>query len=867
MRATTLSANARAPYTSTAMRTLPEPFRAWFARRGWEPRPHQLAMLEEARAGRSALLIAPTGGGKTLAGFLPSLVALQEAPHAGLHTLYISPLKALAVDIARNLEAPIAGMGLAVTLATRTGDTPANRRARLREAPPHILLTTPESLVLLLSQEGAEAMFAGLEAVVVDELHALVGTKRGDQLALCLSRLNRLAPGHRRIGLSATVRHPQALRAFLSKTAEAEAVSLVQAAGGAAPVLELQLPAGRLPWGGHMGLAAAPEILARIRAARVTIVFVNTRAQAELIFQALWRLNEEALPIALHHGSLTVEQRRKVEAAMAEGRLRAVIATSSLDLGIDWGDVDQVIQLGAPKGVSRLLQRVGRANHRMEEASRAALVPANRFEVLECIAASEAVAAGELDGEAPRPGGLDVLAQHILAMACFGPFRPEELYAEVRRAAPYAALTERDFTDTLRFVEDGGYALSSYERWRRLFRDAEGRMHVRGPQVARQLRMNLGTIVETPLMKVRLSGGPVLGEVEEWFLSTLTAGDNFIFAGQLLRFEGMEGVTAMVTRGGEGEPRVPAYAGGRMPLSTHLAARVRALLADPARWAALPEPVREWLRMQERRSELPAADGLLVESFPRGGRWFLVAYGFEGRLAHQTLGMLVTRRMERLGYGPLGYVSTDYVLACWSAFEPRDVAPLFEEDLLGEELEEWLGESSVLRRTFRNIATIAGLIEKHRPGAETSPRRMSVNSDLIYDVLRRHEPDHILLRATRAEAAGGLTDVARIAALLARVKGRIRHRLLDRVSPLAVPALIEQGREWVAGGAEDALLAEAAALVAEASDGEERFLETLAEVTEPFTARPAPEARPRRKQGPRPRNARFIRHAPKGLAR
>jgi ATP-dependent Lhr-like helicase len=542
-----------------------------------------------------------------------------------------------------------------------------------------------------------------------------------------------------------------------------------------------------------------------------------------MVFQALWRLNDDNLPIALHHGSLTVEQRRKVEAAMADGRLRAVVATASLDLGIDWGAVDQVIQVGAPKGVARLLQRVGRANHRMDEASRAILVPANRFEVIECRAAIEAVAAGEVDGEPPRPGGLDVLAQHILAMACHAPFHPDDLFAEVRGAAAYAGLTRRDFDDTLRFVEDGGYALSGYERFRRLFRDSEGMVHVRGAQVARQLRMNLGTIVDTPALKVRMRGGPVLGEVEEWFVSTLQPGDNFIFAGQVLRYERLDPTAVIVSRGGEGEPRVPAYAGSKLPLSTHLAMRVRGILADPAQWRSLPQAVRDWLAMQRLRSELPPLEGLLVEVFPRGNRFFLVAYCFEGRLAHQTLGMLVTKRMERLGLGPLGFLGTDYVLAVWSAFEPTDVEHLFEEDLLGEELEEWVAESSILRRTFRNIATIAGLLEKKHPGQEKSGRQMTMNADLIYDVLRKHEPDHILLRATRAEAAGGLTDVARIATLLARAQGRIRLRRLEKVSPLAVPALIEEGREWVSGTAEDALLAEAVALVDEATEGEESF--------------------------------------------
>uniref|UniRef100_UPI003558978C ligase-associated DNA damage response DEXH box helicase n=1 Tax=Falsiroseomonas oryziterrae TaxID=2911368 RepID=UPI003558978C len=851
------------------MGTLPELFRAWFAGRGWAPRPHQLALLDAARAGESALLVAPTGGGKTLAGFLPSLVDLHAAPREGLHTLYVSPLKALAVDIARNLTAPVEEMGLPIRIETRTGDTPANRRARQRASPPNLLLTTPESLALLLTLDDAPALFAGLSAVVVDEIHALAGTKRGDQLALGMARLATLAPFARRVGLSATVAHPDPLRAYLSPTARPDDVRLVLGAGGAEPVLDLLLPEGRLPWGGHMGLASMPEVYRRIREANVTIVFVNTRAQAELCFQALWRMNDDNLPIGLHHGSLTVEQRRKVEAAMAAGKLRAVVATASLDLGIDWGAVDQVVQVGAPKGVSRLLQRIGRANHRLDEPSRAVLVPANRFEVIECTAARQAVAAQELDGEPPRPGGLDVLCQHILACAVGGPFLPDELYAEITRAAPYAALSRRDFDDALRFVEDGGYALRSYDRFRRLFRDAEGRVHVRSNAVARQLRMNLGTIVETPLLKVRLRGGPVLGEVEEWFVSTLTPGDCFIFAGQLLRFEGLDALACLVSRGGEGEPRVPAYAGSRMPLTTYLAARVRAILHDPKAWGALPAPVQEWLRLQRHASQMPPKDGLLVETFPRGGKWFLVAYCFEGRLAHQTLGMLVTKRMERLGMGPLGYLATDYVLVAWSAFEPTGVERLFEEDILGEELEEWIAESSMLRRSFRNIATIAGLIEKNHPGAEKSGRQMTMNADLIYDVLRKHEPDHILLRATRQEAAAGLTDVARIALLLKRAKaGGIVHRALPRVSPLAVPALIEEGREWVAGGAEDALLAEAAALVEEATEGAEHFAEVLAEVTDAIPAR-GDRDRARRPRDRDPKRARgfnkYVRHAPKGL--
>ncbi|HST75709.1 MAG TPA: ligase-associated DNA damage response DEXH box helicase, partial [Acetobacteraceae bacterium] len=675
--------------------TLPEPFAGWFAARGWRPRSHQLAMLAAARAGESVLLIAPTGGGKTLAGFLPSLVDLHQAPRPGLHTLYVSPLKALATDIARNLTAPVTEMSLPVSIETRTGDTPANRRARQREAPPNLLLTTPESLAVLLSSSEAATIFASLACVVVDEVHALAGTKRGDQLALCLARLATLAPAARRVGLSATVAHPDAIAAYIG------ARRRIEAPDGVPPAIAMMLPEGRLPWSGHMGLDGAPEIMERIRAAGMTIVFVNTRAQAELIFQALWKLNAETLPIALHHGSLEVAQRRRVEAAMAAGSLRAVVATSSLDLGIDWGGIDQVIQVGAPKGVSRLLQRVGRANHRMDEASRAILVPANRFEVLECEAAMLGVAARELDGDPPRPGGLDVLAQHLLLVACGAPFHPDAMYAEVTGSQPYAGLSRGDFDDVLRFVEDGGYALAAYDRWKKLFRDSEGRVHVRSERVARQARMNIGTIVEAPMIKVRLAGkrgfGPVLGEVEEYFVNLLTPGDTFMFAGRLLRFLRLREMAIEVAEGGTGDPMVPAYEGARMPLTTNLADRVRALLQRPADWHLFPEPVQEWLRLQKRSSRLPGRSDLLVETFPRGDRWYLVAYCFEGRNAHQTLGMLVTRRMERFGMAPLGFVATDYVLGIWSANQPTDVAKLFEQDILGDDVEAWMADSSMLR--------------------------------------------------------------------------------------------------------------------------------------------------------------------------
>jgi ATP-dependent Lhr-like helicase len=795
--------------------TLPEPFAAWFASQGWSPRPHQIAMLDAARAHESILLIAPTGGGKTLAGFLPSLIDLAANPRAGLHTIYLSPLKALATDIARNLTRPAQEMGLPIAIEARTGDTPANRRARQRATPPQILLTTPESLAVLLSLPDAPVFFKTLQCIVMDEVHALAGTKRGDQLALGVSRLRSLAPAARRVGLSATVAHPDDIQAYTGASRR------IDVADGAPPALSITLPEGRLSWSGHMGLEAAPQVMEKIRAAGMTIVFVNTRAQAELMFQALWRLNDPMLPIGLHHGSLEVEQRRKVEAAMAAGSLRAVVATSSLDLGIDWGGVDQVIQVGAPKGVSRLLQRVGRANHRMDEASQAILVPANRFEVLECEAAILGVAARELDGDPPRPGGLDVLAQHLLCLACSAPFLPDDIYAEVTTAAPYAALPRADFDDVLGFVEHGGYALAAYDQWKKLFRDSEGRMHIRNARTAVALRMNIGTIVEAPVLKVKLTGkrgfGPTLGEIEEYFVNMLRPGDTFMFAGRLLRFIRIRDTACECMEGGSGDPMVPAYAGGRLPLTTNLADRVRGMLQNPDTWELFPQQVRDWLRLQRGVSRLPGRNDLLIETFPRGDRWYLVAYCFEGRNAHQTLGMLVTKRMERAGFAPLGFVATDYVLGVWSANQPLNVAALFDQDMLGDDLESWMADSSMLKRTFRNVAVIAGLIQRNLPGAEKNRRQVTINSDLIYDVLRRHQPDHILLRATRADAAGGLTDIGRIAGMLARVKGHIVHMVLSRVSPLAVPVLLEIGRESVRTDTdEDALLAEAEAIIAEA---------------------------------------------------
>jgi ATP-dependent helicase Lhr and Lhr-like helicase len=804
--------------------TLPEPFAGWFAARGWRPRAHQLALIERAQAGHSVLLVAPTGGGKTLAGFLPSLIELA-APHpkrkATLHTLYISPLKALAVDVARNLETPIAEMGLSVRVETRTGDTPPSRRLRQRHNPPDILLTTPEQFALLLSGRDAQRLFENVRTVVLDELHALANSKRGDLLSLGLARLSRLVPDHRRVGLSATVADPAPLQRFLMpQPLDGETrAELVRGAPGAPPDISISASEAYVPWAGHLAVHAMPDVMNAIRASKTALVFVNTRSQAERTFQELWKLNEENLPIALHHGSLSVEQRRRVEAAMTKGTLRAVVCTSTLDLGIDWGEVDRVICVGAPKGATRLVQRIGRANHRLDEPSQALLVPANRFEVLECEAARDAVMAGELDGDAWRKGGLDVLAQHVLGMACAAPFAADSLFAEVKSAAPYRHLSRGEFDKVVDFVATGGYALKRYDRYAKLRRTPEGLWRLAHPRLGQQYRLNVGVIIEEPMLDIRLqgkgrptgAGGRALGRLEEYFLEQLAPGDTFVFAGHVLRFEGIRETAAYVTRSKETVAQVPSYQGGKFPLSTFLADRVRQMLAKPEMWGRLPHPVGEWLRIQEWRSVLPRPGELLVETFPRGSREYLVCYPFEGRLAHQTLGMLITRRLERLRMRPLGFSTNEYALAVWGLRDMGglDMAKLFDEDMLGDDLDAWLAESALYKRTFRNCAIIAGLIERRTVASEKTGRQVTFSSDLIYDVLREHEPDHILLRATYEDAGTGLLDIQRLAQMLKRIKGHIVVKGLDRVSPLAVPALLEIGREMVAGEAHEDILREA----------------------------------------------------------
>ncbi|MGR3484645.1 MAG: ligase-associated DNA damage response DEXH box helicase [Paracoccaceae bacterium] len=773
--------------------SLPPLFHDFFADRDWTIHPHQQAMLD-AKDEASLLLIAPTGGGKTLAGFLPTLLELGAEPPPGLHTIYVSPLKALAADIKRNLMTPVVEMDLKVRVEDRTGDTTQTQRKRQRADPPHILLTTPESLALLTSYEDAPRIFRGVSRVIVDEIHALSEGKRGDQLMLCLSRLQAMEPALRRVGLSATVDDPDAIAQELA--CHPDPCRIVHADPGPAPDIEMLDPGVPPPWAGKGGAYAVPAVLEEVRAHRTTLIFHNTRAQAEIFFRNLWLANDEGLPIGIHHGSLSREQRAKVEGAMVRGELRAIVATGSLDLGIDWGDVDLVIQVGAPKRIKRLVQRIGRANHRYNAPSKALLVPANRFEVLECVAALEAARERDLDHDPKGPGPLDVLCQHILIRACAGPFDATALFAEVRTVGAYAALSRAAFDDCLSFCATGGYALRAYDRWQRLMEGPEGTWRLRDPRAAQRIRMNVGTIHEADMMKVRLrarGGGKPLGEVEEAFAAQLTPGDTFLIGGQTVRYEGLDQLTVEVTRRATKEPLIAAFAGYKFPTSTVLARRIMEMMQADA-WPDLPEHTATWLELQRQVSRLPHPDRLLVESFGHQSRAYTCIYGFAGHNAMQTLGLLVTKRMEALGLDPLGFVATDYAVLIWGLEPVADAHALLSSENLHDGLEEWLAANALMKRTFRIVGQVALLIERNSPQARKTGRQATFSSDILYDTLAKYDPDHLLMRITRSEALRGHIDFGRVEEMLERTQGRVDHLHLDRPSPLAAPLFLEAGR-------------------------------------------------------------------------
>ena len=786
---------------------IPNKILNWITTKNWTLHEHQIRMFESFETS-AQLLIAPTGSGKTLAGFLPTLADLYLNPSEKLHTLYISPLKALASDIKRNLERPISELKLDISVEDRTGDTKQSIKKKQRVTPPNILLTTPESLALLISYPEAPRIFSNLKRIIVDEIHSITESKRGDQLFLAISNLRKYCLDAKTIGLSATVNDPSLIAGWLAPESDCE---IILSDSGLEPNVSILKTSEPPPWAGSGGLYSIPEVIEEIAKHRTTLIFHNTRAQAEIFFHNLWLENNKNLPIAIHHGSLDKEQRRQVEEAMVRGELRAVVCTGSLDLGIDWGSVDLVIQIGAPRQVKRLVQRIGRANHNHSRASKALLIPANRLEVLECFTALDAINENKLDSEIQTHVPLDVICQHLLLIACAGPFKPIDIFNEIRSIAKYKNLSRQEFDQCLDFCITGGYALKKYEQWHRLVQASDGFVKLRDPRIANRLRMNAGTIQDSDTLKVKYkskqgkSKSSSIGEVEEAFAVSLTPGDTFLIGGKIVRFESLREMIVEVSPKPEKRPKIAVFSGTKFATSTLLCDRILKTLEDK-RWENLPDYLRRWLELQESYSKLPETNSLLIETFPRNNLHYTCVYGFAGRNAQQTLGLLLTKRMEELNLHPLGFVANDYTTLVWGLTKVLNPKKLLEGENILRGLDLWLSNNAVMKRTFRSVATVAGLIERNLPGLKKSGRQATFSSDILYDTLQRYDPNHLLLTATKNEAMQGLVDFGRIENMLEKTKNRIDHIDLKRVSPFSAPLLLEAGRIPIHGSAIELML-------------------------------------------------------------
>ena len=565
------------------------------------------------------------------------------------------------------------------------------------------------------------------------------------------------------------------------------------------------------PWAGSGGLYSIPEVINEIEKHKTTLIFHNTRAQAEIFFHNLWLANSENLPIAIHHGSLDKNQRKQVEASMVRGDLQAVVCTGSLDLGIDWGSVDLVIQIGAPRQVKRLVQRIGRANHSHSGVSKALIVPANRLEVLECFMALEAIYENKLDSELQTSIPLDVICQHLLLVACAGPFKPVDIFNEIRSITKYKNLTRVEFDKCLDFCITGGYALKKYEQWHRLVETSDGYVKLRDPRIANRLRMNAGTIQDSDTLKVKYkskhgkSKGSSIGEVEEAFAISLTPGDTFLIGGKIVKFESLREMIVEVSRKPAKKPKIAVFSGTKFATSTLLCDRILKTLEEKS-WENLPDYLCRWLKQQASYSKLPQSNSLLIETFPRNNLHYICVYGFAGRNAQQTLGLLLTKRMEEMGLNPLGFVANDYTTLVWGLTKVVDPTKLVGGENILRGLDLWLSNNAVMKRTFRSVATIAGLIERNLPGVKKSGRQATFSSDILYDTLLRYDPNHLLLQATKKEAMQGLVDFARIENMLEKTKNHITHVDLKRVSPFSAPLLLEAGRIPIHGSAIELML-------------------------------------------------------------
>jgi ATP-dependent Lhr-like helicase len=789
---------------------------AWFAERGWSPFAFQREVWDSYLTGESGLIHAGTGTGKTYAIWMaPLLEWLQTHPPdlrpparrrraaaPPLRVLWLTPLRALAADTEAALRAPLAGLGIPWTLERRTGDTSASVRDRQREKLPTALVTTPESLSLLLSRADARDLFADLRLVVVDEWHELLGNKRGAQTELALARLRRFQPALRTWGASATLGNLEVARAALVGPAKSRLVV------GAAPkriVVDALIPPTieRFPWAGHLGLQLLPQVIAAIEEGRTALVFTNTRSQTEIWYQAILEARPDwAGEIALHHGSLDRKVRDFVEAGLSSGSLRCVVCTSSLDLGVDFAPVDRVLQVGSPKGIGRLAQRAGRSGHRPGSLSRVTCVPTNAFELIEVAAARAALAAGRIEPRTPQEKPLDVLAQHLVTVAVGGGFRSAELYAEVRTTWAYRELTWTEWEWTLDFVTRGGPALAAYPEYRRVVA-ADGLYTVPDRAVARRHRLSIGTITSDAALTVQYVKGGRLGSVEESFVSRLRPGERFIFAGRVLELDAVRDMTAWVRRARGKSNAVPRWMGGRMPLSTELAAAVRRLL-EAARDGVFAGPemaaMRPLLELQASWSAIPAADELLVERLKSREGHHLFLYPFEGRLVHEGLAALLAWRISRLRPITFTLAVDDYGIELLSPDRaPLDealAAGLLAPTGLAEDIPASLNAAEMAKRQFRDIARVAGLLFQGFPGQRKAARQLQASSGLFYEVFARYDPENLLLHQAHREVLEQQLERSRLGLALARLsESRVTVLEIARPSPLAFPLMVAHMRQ------------------------------------------------------------------------
>ena len=747
---------------------------------------HQVLSFKAAIEGKDILINSPTGTGKTLAAFLAPIINLENDKSNGFFTtLYISPLKSLVYDIERNIEKPIRETGLKIKIETRTGDTSSYKKRKQLINPPNFLITTPESFALLMSYENAQKYFSNLKYVIVDELHNIIHTKRGDLLLLNLSRLSEFAPSAIKIGLSATLNNRIMALNYFSNSKNKVCINPKIKKKISVEIIKTS---EAIPWSGHMAGYALNEIYYSIKKHKSSIIFVNTRAQAEFLFQGLWKINKSKLNIAIHHGSLDKNLRIEIEKKVYQGDIDCVVATSSLELGLDWGDIDLVIQVGAAKGITRIVQRIGRSNHNINKISKALLVPTNRFEYLECLAVKEIIHKNNLEEIPEKKGSLDVLAQYITGVACSVSFKSTELYKIVKKAWPYKDLSKKTFNEVLNFVHNGGYVLKSYSLFSRLIKK-NNFYSIANKNFQRKYRMNLGTIVEAEIVPIYLKNKK-LGYIEEYFINQLEKNDTFLFAGLILALDKFTSKGVEVKKSMGKNPKIPSYVGGNLPLSTYLAKNVINLINSFEKYK-FPDQILNWIKKQKKVSSLPSNDGLLIETFERKGNSYIICYTFQGRNINQTLGILIMKRLEESKCKPLAFVATDYAIAVWSIKPYKNIKNIFSERLLKNELPNWLTNTSILKKQFKKVAIISGLIDKKIPGKLKTFKQVNFSSDLIYDVLEKYEQNHILIKATKEEALKEMVDFEKIKSFIHNIKNNIIHNNLKKVSPFSIPVIME----------------------------------------------------------------------------